>query len=89
MALVCHVTSSSYHSAKFGGHRHCGSGDISLVCHAILRDQVIKASCDFMVRSLLSHHSPNFGCLRHCGNGDIMVFTLSGDIARPRDESFM
>ena len=26
----------SYHPAKFGGHRHCGSGDIMiLVCHVI------------------------------------------------------
>ena len=25
----------SYHPAKFGGHRHSVSGDISLVCHAI------------------------------------------------------
>ena len=37
-----HVTLSeganlSYHSVKFGGHRHSGSEDImSLVCHVIL-----------------------------------------------------
>ena len=40
----------SYHPAKFGGHRHCGSGDMILV-YVILQDQVIKGSCDFMGRS--------------------------------------
>ena len=35
--------------AKFGGHRHCGTGDIlNLVCHVILQDQEIKGSCNFM-----------------------------------------
>ena len=30
-------------SPKFGGHRHCSSGDImTLVCHVILLDRVIK-----------------------------------------------
>ena len=39
----------SYHSAKFGGHRHYGNGDILvLVCHITSQDHVIKASCDFM-----------------------------------------
>ena len=35
--------------AKFGGHGHCGSGDIMvLVCHEISRDHVIKESSDFI-----------------------------------------
>ena len=43
---------ASYHSAKFGGHQHCGSGDIVvLVCHVILQDHMINGSCDFMSRS--------------------------------------
>ena len=31
MVLACHVISQdrvSYRPARFGGHRHCGSGDI-------------------------------------------------------------
>ena len=33
----------SYLSAKFGGHRHSGSGDIIVfVCHLTLQDHVIK-----------------------------------------------
>ena len=39
----------SYHSAKFGGHRHSCSGEkMVLVCHVILKDHGIKGSCDFM-----------------------------------------
>ena len=38
----------SYHAAKFGGHRHSGSGDIMvLVCPMISHDHVIRGSCDF------------------------------------------
>ena len=33
--------------AKFGPHRHCGSGDtMLLVCHMMLKDHVIKISCE-------------------------------------------
>ena len=39
--------------ARFGGHRHCDSGDIMiLVCRVILQDNVIKRSYDFIGRSL-------------------------------------
>ena len=39
----------SYHPAKFGGRSHSGSGVIrKLVCHMILKDHVVKGSCDFM-----------------------------------------
>ena len=42
----------SCHLAKFGGYRHCGSGDkMMLVCHVTLQDQVITGSRDFMGRS--------------------------------------
>ena len=38
-----------HHPAKCGGHRLCGSGYIMvLVCHLILKDHIIKGSCDFM-----------------------------------------
>ena len=39
----------NHHSAKFDGHRHCGSGNImALVHHVISQDHVIKHSCDYM-----------------------------------------
>ena len=39
----------SYHSAKFGGHRHSCSGEkMILVCHVISKDRLIKGSYDFM-----------------------------------------
>ena len=42
----------SYHHAKFGSDKHCGSGDIMiLVCHVISHKQVIKGSCNFISRS--------------------------------------
>ena len=41
----------SYHSAKFGGCRSCGSEDLMiLVCHVILKGHMIKGSCGFMGR---------------------------------------
>ena len=43
----------AHHTAKFGGHKHCGSEDIKvLVCHVISKYQVIEVSCDFMSSSL-------------------------------------
>ena len=48
----------SFHSAKFGGHRHCGSGYIFiLVCPMILQYHLIKGSCGFMVRVPLRQSS--------------------------------
>ena len=42
----------SYHPAKFGGYRHCTSGDrIILVYHMISHDHMIKESWDFMSKS--------------------------------------
>ena len=42
----------SYHPAKFGGHRLCGSGDIMiLVCYMILKNYMIKGLFDFTGRS--------------------------------------
>ena len=61
MFLVCHMFSKDYTitwscdfvgsktHAKFGGHRHHGSGDIIvLIYHVILQDHMIKGFCDFM-----------------------------------------
>ena len=42
----------SYHPAKFGGHWHCGSGDIMvLACHVVSQGHLIKGSYDLMGRS--------------------------------------
>ena len=42
----------SYNPAKFGGHRHSGSGDVMfLVCCMVLKDDVIIWSCDSMGQS--------------------------------------
>ena len=46
------VSKVSYHPAMFGGHRHCGSGNIMiLVCQVISQYNVIKGSCDLIGRS--------------------------------------
>ena len=43
----------NYHPTQSGGHKHSGSGDtIVFVCHVTLEDHVIKASHDFMGRSV-------------------------------------
>ena len=41
----------NYHPAMFGGHKHCGSEDMILVCHMILQDHEIKGSSDYMGKS--------------------------------------
>ena len=42
----------SHYPAKFGGHRHCDSGDIIvLVCHVISQECLIKRSRDFSCSS--------------------------------------
>ena len=33
---------SIFHPAKFGNHRHCSSGYMTLVCRVIFQDHVIK-----------------------------------------------
>ena len=53
--------------AKFGSHRHCGSGELMIqVCHVISQDHVIKESCYFM-------SGPKFGGHKHCGSENIMI----------------
>ena len=42
-------------SAKFGGHSHCGSGDMYLIYHMTLHDHVNKKSCDFIERRSSLH----------------------------------
>ena len=38
----------SYYFAMVGGHRHSGGRDtMSLVCHVIWQDHLIKGSCGF------------------------------------------
>ena len=44
--VACH------HSAKVGGHRHCGSEDITLfIYHMIMEGHMIEVSCNIMHRS--------------------------------------
>ena len=40
---------ASHHLANFGGHTHCGSGDIMvLFCHVILPDHMNKGSSNMV-----------------------------------------
>ena len=48
LLIVCH------HPYKFGGHRYCGSGDITfLIVRVVSQDDAIKESRKFMGRSHL------------------------------------
>ena len=45
----------NHHLVIFGGHGHCGSGDIRVsVCHMIFQDYVTKYLSNFMDSSTLS-----------------------------------
>ena len=60
----------SHQHTKFGGHRHCGSGDMMiLICQVISQDLVIKGTYDFKV----SYHPATFGTNRHSGSGDMFL----------------
>ena len=52
VSLWIRVRQGKLTPCKFGVHRHSGSRVImNFVSHVILQDQLIKALCDFMVRS--------------------------------------
>ena len=60
----------SHQPDKFGGHGHCGTGDILFsVCHVFLQDRYVT----LLVRVPQSE-SPffQFGSHRHSGSGDII-----------------
>ena len=64
----------SHHLTKFGGHRHCGSGDIVLFCHAISQDHGIKQSYDFIDRSPSKQVTIlQFGFCSYSGSGVVMI----------------
>ena len=64
----------SHHPATFYDHRHCGSGDIFLVCHVISQKHVAIWSFDFMGKRVrASHHPDKFFGHRYCGSGNVMV----------------
>ena len=44
----CKLLTLSHHTANFSGFKHCGGGDISLICQKISQDHVIKGQCNFM-----------------------------------------
>ena len=75
MTLKIRTLMISHPPAKFGGHRHCGSGDIFLICQVILQYHLIQEPCDLIGRSLekIIQHPGKFGGYRHCGNADIIV----------------
>ena len=53
---------------KFGAHRHYGNEDVMiLACRVILQDNVIKGSCDFLVKKAIkvNCHLAKFGEHRH------------------------
>ena len=42
----------NHHPAKFSDHGHCSSRDIKLlVCSVLLKEHLVKGSCNFMGRS--------------------------------------
>ena len=52
MTLSIRALKESYHAAKFGGHWHCGSGDIIVLdCHMISQNHVTKRLGNFMGRN--------------------------------------
>ena len=64
----------SYHSGKFGGDKHSGSGNIIVfVCHVTMQDHVSVIWLYGLELLEKSHHPTMFGILRHCGNGGIIV----------------
>ena len=63
-------TSTPY---QVGSHRHCGSGDIILVCHMILNNHMVKESCEFMEPIKVSHHPAKFGDDKNCCSGDKLL----------------
>ena len=55
----------SHLHARYVGHRDYGSADIlTLVCHGILPDHMIKGSCNFIAQELLkvSYNPAKFVC---------------------------
>ena len=48
----------SYHPPKFGGHKHCGSGDMFLICRVTSKDHMTQEPYDFIGRSLLGKTPP-------------------------------
>ena len=61
---------------------------MGLDCHVISQDHMTKDSSNSIGESFkVSHHPTKFGDHRHSSNGD--VFSLSRDLARPRDQRVM
>ena len=58
---------TTYQPTSFGGHSHSDNKNIiSLVCHVISQDQVMKKFYDFMVSIVYRGY-------KHCGSKDVMV----------------
>ena len=80
----------SYHTARFGGYKHCGCEDkTNLICQLILEDQVIKDSCVSFTRRSPSTYVTilqSSGGHKHWGCED---FSLTHDLRRPRYQAIM
>ena len=78
----------SHHPAKFCGHSHCCSGDLSRD-FARPRDQRLVLLYR-RVFPMVSHTPVKFGDDRNRGSGDVVNnFSLSRDLARPRNKRVM
>ena len=85
----------SHDSVKFGGQRHCGSGDIMFLnYHVILQDHVIEELSNLIDRSPLkvNQNPVKLSGLRHFRKGDIMFLVchiISQDHEIKRSCGFM
>ena len=53
----------SYHSAKFDGHGHCGSGDIMiLICQIISQEHVVKEIMILICQMISQDHVIKGSC---------------------------
>ena len=58
--------------ARFGGHRHCGSGD-KRVLRVFVQDHLAKGLSNLWVRvSQVNYHPARFGTHKNCGIGDVL-----------------
>ena len=58
----------NHHPTKFGGHRHCGSGEIMFL--------VVKGQDSTCPR--LNRHTAKYDGHRHCNSGDMMFLVVKG-----------
>ena len=73
----------SHHPAKFGRHRHCGSGDVFNLSRDLGRLHDYMVMCLYGQKPIkVRYHPAKFSGHRHSGSGNI-------DLGRPRDQRVM